>query len=71
MRLLGYRIYYYCWKTFLLTSFHASRLPDLEPCTKQAHLNAPSRPAGLAPPKTSLAHAAGPRLGGALSGDGV
>ena len=27
MRLLGYRIYYYCWKTFLLTSFHASRLP--------------------------------------------
>ena len=25
MRLLGYRIYYYCWKTFLLATFHASR----------------------------------------------
>jgi len=25
MCLLGYRIYYYCWKTFLLATFHASR----------------------------------------------
>ena len=70
MRLLGYRIYYYCWKTFLLTSFHASRVPRNHAPSK--HIWTP--PQGLqrcTPPKTSLAHAAGPRLGGALSGDGV